>query len=801
MKKTLCLLISLLLLASCSVVCAGAAGAGTSFPIVVPENATAGEKYAAGVLTKYLSQITGGDFPTVTGSAGSGFFIALRETDTTDASPAGSYRISSTGGGIEIAGSGPRGIDYGAYAFLEKYCSCHWYTSTLIVTPKADTLSFPDDIDVSYTPYFESTETDWLSPHDAEYSLANGLSGGTYRKLTAEQGGTVNYISGFCHTLTTEFCPAKDFFDSHPEYFALHDGKRDKSQLCLTNPDVYNIVLGEVMDLLKEKHDPDAALQILSLTQNDNQNYCECDVCKALDEANGSHSGTVITFVNKIAEAVKAAGYDNVAIDTFAYQYTRQAPTAVVPDDNVIVRLCSIECCFSHPLDDTSCEQNAAFLKDLTDWSKICHRLYVWDYVTNFARTWAPFPNFGVLQENIRCFYEHGVKGIYEEGNYYMKACDTEFGELRAYLLSKFMQDPYADADSLMNSFLEAYYGPGWQNIREYLDIETEAAAKEHLTIFQDTDKILTTLTDDDIAHIDTLWDNALSAASDSTQTANIRRSQLSWRFWKNCNQKSEYAGFFSRIAARTKFISDLRKSGVTSFSEGNMNISYIAPLMFIRPDRWFGKKQNVLTTPIYALYVISTALAVVIFIMALKKKHRALAAVLPLFAADVYMIGWHNRAYTAWKDMFGYGFTLAFIGIAFAVFFLICRYSAGGFTKRPVKRRLHDFVLGLVIFYVPFEGVVMTWNNIIHHGTANQMAVNMGICLMLLGISVMFIYMIVKLAKKPALPKAGDGGETDASPVTPASAPAAKDDKPAANSNTPAAADNAPAPEGGGMK
>ena len=39
----------------------------------------------------------------------------------------------------------------------------------------------------------------------------------------------------------------------------------------------------------------------------------ECEKCKAIDDANGSHAGTMITFVNTIAERVKATGkYDNV---------------------------------------------------------------------------------------------------------------------------------------------------------------------------------------------------------------------------------------------------------------------------------------------------------------------------------------------------------------------------------------------------------------------------------------------------------------------------------------------------------
>jgi hypothetical protein len=42
------------------------------------------------------------------------------------------------------------------------------------------------------------------------------------------------------------------------------------------------------------------------------------------------------------------------------------------PRDNVIVRLCSIECNFLKPLTDAS---NAAFTTDIINWNKISDRL------------------------------------------------------------------------------------------------------------------------------------------------------------------------------------------------------------------------------------------------------------------------------------------------------------------------------------------------------------------------------------------------------------------------------------------
>src|SRR6185312_2018133 len=107
---------------------------------------------------------------------------------------------------------------------------------------------------------------------------------------------------------------------------------------------------------------PDA--EIISITQNDNFGWCECPECKALDDAEGSHAGTMLAFVNYIAEQIEPE-FPNVAVDTFAYQYTRKPPKTIKPRHNVIVRLCSIECNFREPLDHVS---NASFAEDIRGW-------------------------------------------------------------------------------------------------------------------------------------------------------------------------------------------------------------------------------------------------------------------------------------------------------------------------------------------------------------------------------------------------------------------------------------------------
>ena len=118
----------------------------------------------------------------------------------------------------------------------------------------------------------------------------------------------------------------------------------------------------------------------------------------------------MLRAINFVADAIKGE-FPSVAIDTLAYQYTRPAPNKTKPRDNVIVRLCSIECNFLKPLTDQS---NAAFTRDIVNWNKISNRLYILDYVVDFHAWLMPWPNYYVLAPNIRFFAAHGVKGIFE---------------------------------------------------------------------------------------------------------------------------------------------------------------------------------------------------------------------------------------------------------------------------------------------------------------------------------------------------------------------------------------------------
>src|ERR1022692_3798068 len=203
---------------------------------------------------------------------------------------------------------------------------------------------------------------------------------------------------------------------------------------------------------------------------------------RALDDAEGSHSGTMIALVNYIAEKMEPE-FPDVAVDTLAYQHTRKPPRTLRPRPNVIVRLCSIECNFREPLDQPS---NAGFGDDIRGWAKLAGRLYVWDYVTDFGNYLKPHPNWFSLGPNLRFFQTNHVRGVFEEGAY--QSHGSEMAELRAWVLAQLLYNPRQDDRALIREFLDGYYGPAGKPVESYLELLHNASQGFNLTCYSPID-------------------------------------------------------------------------------------------------------------------------------------------------------------------------------------------------------------------------------------------------------------------------------------------------------------------------
>ena len=434
------------------------------------------------------------------------------------------FIIRNIGDIIIIAGGRLRGTLYGVYEFLETYLGCRWYTPDVNNIPVRDKVELPD-MNIKKTPVFSIREAFDLNNFDGNWSARNKANGHHHR-LMPHHGGGVNYIG--VHSFD-RLCPPDVYFDEHPEYFSEVNGRRikERTQLCLTNPDVLRIVIENVRKTIKEN----PGCSIISVSQNDWDNYCTCEKCRKIDGEEESHMGTVLRFVNAVQETVTKE-YPHVRIDTLAYTYTRKPPKITKPNPGVLIRLCSIECCFAHPLYECHVDRNempSNFLQDIYDWSKVSRDIYVWDYTTDFANYLLPFPNLNVLKRNLEFFRDHGVIGLFEEG-----APNTKLsyaGEMRQYALAKLMYDLSLDDKLLFDEFYAGVFGPAAPYVKAFYEFWQEKSLESGEHIFGGDDANHSYHTKENVNTARNFLNKAMVLAADEATRTRIEKIALSCDF------------------------------------------------------------------------------------------------------------------------------------------------------------------------------------------------------------------------------------------------------------------------------
>lgn len=561
----------------------------TNYKVVIPTGASAAVVFAAKEFVSLFARITGVELPVRTDDQDMNpYEIVIGESSRTcmaesaidfEALGAEGYAIRTYGnrgrGQLYIAGHGDRGVLYGVYSFFEDYLGCRWFTETLRRIPQRSVVTLPE-IDKTFLPVFNFRKAAFVDSDEWQFSVRNKLNSKLRPDSVAGHGVEVNYAVGFCHTLHT--LVPEDLFDAHPEYFPMNAaGERfhgRHTQRCLTNPDVLAMSIQKVRASFRK--DPNA--MIASVTQDDTYpdkpNNCRCPNCRAIDEEEGSLAGSFLRYVNAIADAV-AEEFPGRYIDTFAYRYTRTPPKFTKPRQNVIVRLCSIECCFSHSLE--SCPgaydspgigrvDTPSFVRDTKDWAAISPNLHIWDYVVNFLHYLAPHANLHVFKENMNFFKNHNVIGVYPEGS--PDITGSDMAELKAYILAKLQWDPDYDVDNGVEEFVQAYCGAGAPYILDYIRELNEKPVREayHMCCYEPPSRAF--FTPAFMAFAENCFDKAEMAAENDEIRDRIRYWRMSLRYirlWLYADTFSET----DRMAEFGGFFADMKKYGIEALNEG----------------------------------------------------------------------------------------------------------------------------------------------------------------------------------------------------------------------------------------
>lgn len=530
-------------------------------------------KSAAEYLSKTLKTVTGADFyleNAQDNTDGKALILAL---DGDCGAEDGGYRLEISDERIRISAVSAEGLTAGIYSFLEDKLGCMFVSPEYDYIPSLPTV-YLEKTDETFAPsikwrYVYADEADIITDENGEKLYGDYW----YSKLRLNGAGTNDWYA-WVHTSFTYVSP-DEYFDEHPEYFSLYNGKRTyeqgpvSGQLCWTNEGVYEIISTKVLQEMRDNPD----VHIWDISQMDTWESrgvgCQCEKCKAIDEREGSQIGSILTFINRLAAEVKEEFPDNY-ISTLAYNYSDEPPKYLRPADNVIIKLCLMPGdCASSYADPTSGKARDAH--DLIEaWGDVAEHIVVWDYNIDFHNYMMPFPILDYLKENNDFYIENNVYGIFHQ----MSADKGgDFSLLNSYMFAKLMWDKDVDVNALFNKYLTVYYGEAAPYIAEYYSLLTENLAKsgDQLYIYaQPYNYICSYLSPSALDDYLDIFDKAEQAvAGDSTLLSRVELAEKGVLFAKAAQFSADMKG---RSDALEKFVRICEENGIDSLIEGEQN-------------------------------------------------------------------------------------------------------------------------------------------------------------------------------------------------------------------------------------
>lgn len=347
---------------------------------------------------------------------------------------------------------GARGNIRAALRFLEEM-GWKWIMSEGlgIVRPKTKSLSIKDTTNIKHNPPIMFTGGSFGGW--SNWSLANGF-----------RNAALNYTAGG-HTYSLAV-PA-ELYKEHPEYFALHNGKRLNPKkflhhgvpghhICPSHPEVLKLLAKFHLDKMEEGYD------IVEIGQSDGYIACKCDRCKSLDRPGEIHEQ--IHYANNYVAKACLEKYPNKLLKVMIYSHSRKLPRRF----NSYPKNCIGEVCFIGSLYEWE--------RDLEKYAKLFPKLSV--YVYNMGT----FNNVGIApklspqeaERLYRLFIRNNVIGVYFCGS------NVNWGSQgpTIYTIGKVMNNPNSNWREAVHEYCYGLYGKASKTMFNYYTLLNERLYK-----------------------------------------------------------------------------------------------------------------------------------------------------------------------------------------------------------------------------------------------------------------------------------------------------------------------------------
>ncbi len=466
----------------------------SDYTIVISPCANECEKFAAEELQNYIQKATGARLAVETENESvklGGKYISVGETelarslDTQNLNLDG-FRLKTQGETLLIKGERDRGTLYGAYDFLEKFLCVRFVTPEYEYVPKTEKLPLCE-LDIIEIPAFELRSHHVKTMHDPAWAAKMRMVSPQAIDADGDEkyGGTfLRDWSDDMHTYKI-LVPYEKYGEQHPEWFsepktlpsgkvhwqpAWSSGLNDDGTIDEQDGTLIKELIEQIKLILLKKPN----IRYLAMGQNDNHNISDCEKCVRQRKIFGGHGGHQIVFVNAVAKEIKKwmaerGDTRELYFVVYAYLETYYAPTKVVdgeivpfhkasiPRDDVIVMVAPYEASYNESLRMNDINDfNFIYASAVLGWSKLCKRIFMFDYDVNFSDIPMWYPNTETIAENLHLYKELGANGVMTNGATGKSHYQTL---LHTYLFSKLYWNINEDIDALISEFNALMFG------------------------------------------------------------------------------------------------------------------------------------------------------------------------------------------------------------------------------------------------------------------------------------------------------------------------------------------------------
>jgi len=278
------------------------------------------------------------------------------------------------------------------------------------------------------------------------------------------------------------------YFEAHPEWYGLFDGKRSDNikdefgdNFCTSNPDACRELAKNMIASLADgdwRH-----VDIVNFWMMDGtKRWCQCGECAKL----GTYTDKLIALVDIMLRELDRARSTGllrrrVELSSLAYLETIEPPTRPLPEDfdydNFSMTFFPIERCYDHTLADPSCtEYNARLRENYLAWTtgsggRYRGAMFIGEYYNVSYLKTMPMLYTRVMAADVPWYHAAGARHFH-----YMHAPSRLWGTwtLNQYLLGRLLWDVSADTDAVLDEYFALYYPSTTEVTRRfYTELET----------------------------------------------------------------------------------------------------------------------------------------------------------------------------------------------------------------------------------------------------------------------------------------------------------------------------------------